>query len=124
MIEMPLENGVAIRVATTLPYLSPELLSGEEPDEQSDIFSLGVILYEMLTGVNPFRKKTAIKTVYALISDECTPISDHSSNVPLLLQQTVEQMLAKKREDRLLSVYELLRRLHVVVRAELEDQGG
>ena len=59
----------------TLAYMSPEQLRGEEADTRSDVFSFGVLLYEMMAGVNPFLKPHRMETASAILRDEPSPLS-------------------------------------------------
>jgi len=62
----------------TIPYMSPEQLKGEPVDARSDIFSFGVVLYEMLAGVNPFSKSGHMETAKAILSDTAPPLRSRS----------------------------------------------
>jgi len=95
-------------------YMSPEQLSGKPFDQRIDIFALGVVLYEMLTGSMPFREETAAKTVDAIFFKDPKPISKFRENVPRLLRKTIDEMLAKNPTERLSSANELRTRLEEV----------
>ncbi|MDA2934176.1 protein kinase, partial [Acidobacteria bacterium AH-259-D05] len=84
----------------TVPYMSPEQLWGQEVDARSDIFSFGVILYEMLAGVHPFKKGGQIETANAVLSETAPPLSRYTEDIPVLLQHTVKKMLAKEPDRR------------------------
>ncbi|MDA2935310.1 protein kinase, partial [Acidobacteria bacterium AH-259-D05] len=84
----------------TVPYMSPEQLRGQEVDARSDIFSFGVALYEMLTGVHPFKKSGHMETAHAVLSETAPPLSRYTEDIPLLLQHTVKKMLAKEPSQR------------------------
>ena len=99
----------------TVPYMSPEQLRGEELDTRSDIFSFGVVLYEMLTGVHPFRKSQPMETASAILRDDPPPLGDHVDEVPELLQHTLEKMLVKQAVSRCQSVREVSTNLNKVV---------
>jgi serine/threonine protein kinase/Tol biopolymer transport system component len=88
-------------VLGTVSYMSPEQSRGEEVDARTDVWSLGVVLYEMLTGHLPFRGKSASHTIVAIQDDEPPPLSQYLSDVPDLLQEIVSDALAKDREARL-----------------------
>ncbi len=92
----------------TVPYMSPEQVTGREVDPRSDIFSLGVVLYEMLTGVNPFRKPLPMETASAILTEVQKPISTYREGVSPLLEHTVAKMLSKQAEGR----YQLAREAH------------
>ena len=84
----------------TPAYMSPEQLRGEEMDTRSDIFSFGVVLYEMLTGVHPFLKAQPMETGNAILNEAAAPLPEYLNQVPSLLQHTVRKMLAKEPERR------------------------
>ena len=88
-------------VLGTVSYMSPEQARGEEVDARTDVWSLGVLLYEMLTGHVPFRGKSASHTLVAIQDEEPPPLSRYLTEVPDLLQEIVADALAKDREARL-----------------------
>ncbi|MFL6257432.1 MAG: protein kinase domain-containing protein [Pyrinomonadaceae bacterium] len=88
-------------VLGTVSYMSPEQSRGEEVDARTDVWSLGVVLYEMLAGHLPFRGKSASHTIVAIQDDEPPPLSAYLPEVPDLLQEIVSDALAKDREARL-----------------------
>ena len=92
------EVGVPYGTAT---YAAPEQARGERVDKRADIFSLGVLLYEMLSGTWPFRGKTTIDVRHAVLHDPPRPISElRSSPIPPRLQQVIYRALAKDPKDR------------------------
>ena len=84
----------------TIEYMSPEQARGEEVDHQSDIFSLGSILYELLSGTNPFRGDHEAAICYEVVHEEQEPIGNIRPQVPKGLQQIVAKMLKKEQKDR------------------------
>ncbi len=91
----------------TLAYMSPEQLRGEAVDVRSDIFSFGVVLYEMLAGIHPFKRETGMDTAGAILKDAPQPLGELRPDVPVLLQHIVKRMLAKDSADRYLSIHEV-----------------
>jgi serine/threonine-protein kinase len=81
-------------------YMSPEQAVGHELDHRSDLFSFGVMLYEMLAGCRPFAGETIVDLLTAIALETPKPLSEVNPEVPALLSQIVAQCLAKKPEDR------------------------
>jgi eukaryotic-like serine/threonine-protein kinase len=92
----------------TLAYMSPEQIRNEEIDGRSDIFSLGLILHELLTGSHPFARSTPIESASAILNDAPQPLP---GNLPQSLVRVLAKMLEKRREDRYSSAAELERDL-------------
>ncbi len=92
------EVGVPYGTAT---YAAPEQARGDRVDKRADIFSMGVLLYEMLTGTWPFRGKTTIDVRHAVLHDSARPIAELRPGViPPRLQQIVDRAMAKEPRDR------------------------
>jgi serine/threonine protein kinase len=90
-------------------YMSPEQIEGSDLDERADIFCLGVVLYQMLTGQHPFLRDTLASTAYATCNGTFFPLSDFISNIPDGLDYCVRSCLAPDRKNRIRSASELLR---------------
>ena len=84
----------------TLGYMSPEQTRGEEVDQRSDIFSFGVILYEMITGRLPFHGEHEAAILYAIGYEEPEPLARYKTGVPDELQRIVSKTLAKSKDER------------------------
>jgi hypothetical protein len=82
------------------PSLSPEQLVGEEPDQRSNLFSLGVLMYELLTGVSPFRAGTPLKIASRILSLDPDPARDLIPAIPPEISLLLERLLAKEPADR------------------------
>jgi serine/threonine-protein kinase len=92
------EIGVPYGTAT---YAAPEQARGDRVDKRADIFSTGVLLYEMLTGTWPFRGKTTIDVRHAVLHDAPRPIAElRSEPLPARLQQILDRCIAKEPRDR------------------------
>jgi serine/threonine protein kinase/tetratricopeptide (TPR) repeat protein len=88
----------------TPAYMSPEQVKAEPVDHRSDIFSFGIVLYEMLTGIHPFRRRSAVETGSAILTDPPPPLPESLSRS---LRQSVEKMLEKRPDDRFQSLPEV-----------------
>jgi eukaryotic-like serine/threonine-protein kinase len=88
-------------------YMSPEQARGLEVDERTDIWSLGVVLYELLVGKAPFDGETTADTLAAVIYQEPEPIANILPNTPIELQRIIRKALQKDREERYQSVKDL-----------------
>src|SRR5262249_34893566 len=84
----------------TLAYMSPEQAAGEAVDERTDIFSLGVVLYEMLTGKNPFRAATPMAIAQQIVEAPAPPPSSVKRGLPPALDAVVAKALEKRPVDR------------------------
>jgi hypothetical protein len=84
----------------TFQYMSPEQLEGEEADARSDIFGLGCVLFEMVTGRRAFEGKSTAKVVAAIMTTEPAPLTTLSPLTPAPLERAVKKCLAKDPEER------------------------
>lgn len=91
-------------VMGTLPYMSPEQVSGRTVDHRSDVFSLGVILYEMASGKRPFQGSSAAELASSILRDPPPPLGELRDDLPPGLSRLVDRCLAKKVEDRFQTV--------------------
>ncbi|MFN0120471.1 MAG: AAA-like domain-containing protein [Blastocatellia bacterium] len=92
----------------TVGYMSPEQARGEEVDRRSDIFSFGVLLYEMLTRLRPFEGNSAAETIAAILYQDPLPAHRLAADVPPKLEQLVTRALAKSRDARWQDARDLL----------------
>jgi non-specific serine/threonine protein kinase len=89
--------------------MSPEQARGQEVDARTDIFTLGVVLYELLTGHLPFDGSSVYEVVAAILNDrEPPPLSRYSSDIPAELERIVAKALRKNREERYQTIKDLL----------------
>ena len=94
-------------VVGTVAYMSPEQVKGHPADHRSDIFALGVVLYEMIAGRRPFRGATAAETTAAILKEEPEPLSTTLSTAPPALASIVSRCLEKRPGDRFQSAHDL-----------------
>ena len=97
-------------------YMSPEQITGKKVDGRTDIYSLGVVLYELLTGVQPFRAEDLTALIYKITSEEPEPLSTHNPKVPKAVTQIVMKALVKDRDKRYQTAEQFAEHLRIVGR--------
>jgi serine/threonine protein kinase/tetratricopeptide (TPR) repeat protein/class 3 adenylate cyclase len=113
-----LHTGAGVLMGTA-NYMSPEQARGQSIDARSDVFSLGVLFYEMLAGIRPFVGETLPDVLVAILEKEHSPLRDHVPDAPTELELMLNRALAKKREQRQAHAGQLLDELNKL-RRELE----
>jgi eukaryotic-like serine/threonine-protein kinase len=110
-------------VMGTVGYMSPEQVRGQPADASSDIFSLGCVLFEMLTGERAFQRETAAETMTSILHDEPADPTKSGNPVPAELELLIRQSLAKELKHRSQSARDLARALRAVAsNSELESR--
>lgn len=89
-------------------YISPEQARGGYSDEKSDIYSLGITLYEMLSGEVPFRGENTVSVALSHVQQEAVPLHQLDANIPMALDHVVQKCMKKKPEERYLTASMLI----------------
>ncbi|HSJ55518.1 MAG TPA: protein kinase, partial [Anaerolineae bacterium] len=113
------EHTVTGAVVGTALYMPPELIRGETPDARSDMYSLGVVLYEMLSGKPPFDANSAMTLLMMHLQDPVPDLRELRSDVPVALVEVIRKALAKDRDERYASMGDMAHALQRVL-AKLE----
>ena len=98
----------------TIAYMSPEQARGEEVDHRTDIWSLGVVLYEVFTGQLPFKGEHDQAVVYSILNEKPEPITSLNSGIPMVIEQVVGKALEKNPDERYQHIEELLDDLRAI----------
>lgn len=106
----------------SLPYMSPEQVRGDSIDGRSDVFSLGGVIYEAVTGHRPFAGTSATETISAILTREPKPIAETRAGLPDELERILQKALAKNRDERYQSAADLAVDLRRLLRAP--DRAG
>jgi serine/threonine protein kinase/Flp pilus assembly protein TadD len=101
----------------TVRYMSPEQAYGAQVDKRTDIWSLGVVLYEMVTGHAPFTGDTPREIMTSILEVEPPPLTSYVAHPPAELQQIISKTLRKERKERYRSIHELLEALQSLRRS-------
>ena len=124
--EAPTRNQIqtsAGMVMGTVNYMSPEQVRGEQVDSRTDLWSLGVVLYEMVAGCSPFGRSTSSEAIALILEREPPPLVRYAREVPAELERIVGKALTKEKEERYQTAKDLLidlRRLQHRLEADAE----
>lgn len=99
------------RIIGTPYYMSPEQARGQAVDARTDVWSLGAVFYELVTGKPPFAGRTAADLVSSILLTEPEPLTEHVAGMPAGVQRVIERTLRKRAEERYASCVELAREL-------------
>ncbi len=97
----------------TIAYMSPEQATGEEIDNRTDIWAFGIVLYELLTGHQPFTAQYEQAIIYSILNEPPTPITNYNENCPSPLIKIVNKCLAKNRDERYQAISEVIHDLQI-----------
>ena len=112
------------RVLGTTDYVSPEQAMGEEVDERSDVYSLGIVLYEMLTGDVPYHAETQVGVAMKHVNEPMPDVFEQRPDVSAAVAAVVDRATAKHPEDRYDSATEMVRDLEATLEVEAARGGG
>ena len=108
----------------TTGYMSPEQIEGVSVDARSDIFSFGVVFYELLTGRNPFKKGSPLATMAAIATEDAAPLRGRVEGATRELDELLQRMLARSPGDRIQTTSEILDSLRDLQEHHVERRAG
>ncbi len=116
-------------IVGTMPYMSPEQIEGKPLDHRTDLFSLGIMLYELATGERPFRGDSPPALMSSILKDHLEPVGERRSDLPGDVCRLIDRCLEKDPRDRIQTATEILRRIEspsprVGVRSRPVSQAG
>ncbi len=103
----------------TIAYMSPEQIKDEEVDQRTDIWSLGVVFYEMLTGQRPFKGESDPAMIYSILNEEPAELNIYYKNYPETIQHIINKLLHKDKQLRYSFLYELIKDLNLIIGEKL-----
>ena len=103
-------------IVGTMPYMSPEQIEGKALDHRSDLFSLGIIFYEMLTGMRPFAGESSPLLMTSILRDAPPPLHERHPEVPEALVRLIDRCLEKQPEDRIQTARDVYNELRHVLK--------
>ena len=106
----------------TIQYMSPEQIEGKEADARSDLFALGAVLYEMVTGGRPFSGKSQISVASAILEKDPEPISTLQPLTPPAFEYVINTCLAKNPEDRFQTAHDVKLQLKWIAQKRDQDR--
>jgi serine/threonine protein kinase len=115
-VEEPAQTITGV-IAGTPGYMSPEQVRGQDVDTRADIFSLGAMLYEMLSGHRPFTGSSTIETLHAILTVEPPDLAIVRQDIPIAVSNIVQRCLEKAADERVQSVNELVTALEAAAAA-------
>ena len=123
------QQGVAIRVLTqgivgTAAYMAPEQVNGDVVDKRADVYSLGCVLYELLTGVVPYPRDGVLAQLYAHVYADPPHALDLAPNLPAALDEVIRTALAKDAGDRYPTAGQLGRAARAIARVAPDESSG
>ena len=104
-------------IVGTVPYMSPEQIEAKQLDHRTDLFSLGVLLYELATGERPFRGDSSPALMSSILKDHPKPIEERRPDIPHAVSRLIERCLEKHPRDRIQTATEILAELKAQRRA-------
>lgn len=108
------QRTVTDKAIGSVHYISPEQVRGQSTDKRSDIYSIGIMMYEMITGKLPFQSETAVSVALQQLSDSAQPVSELVPDVPKGLEQIIMKAIEKDPDKRYQSAGEMRKDLHKI----------